>query len=80
MNEIFKEETGKAMPLTYDVLATGLQWAISDFGKTMKYFRDGAFDYEMDRNLAAELGLRDFRTWLREDSKFNIVHKQARAL
>jgi hypothetical protein len=70
MNEIFKEEIGEEMSLTYDVVASGLQWAISDFGKTMKYFREGAFDYEMDRELAKQLGLRDFRTWLREDSKF----------
>jgi hypothetical protein len=58
------------MPLTYDVVVTGMQWAISDFGKTMEYFREEALDYEMDRKFAEELGLRDFRTWLREDSKF----------
>jgi hypothetical protein len=37
---------------------------------TMKFFRDGGYDCEMDKDLAKELGLRDFRTWLREDSTF----------
>jgi hypothetical protein len=75
MDGIFKEETGKEMPVTYEVLVNGLQWAITDLGKTMRYFREGAYDYEMDAELAKELGLRDFRTWLREDSKFVVLKK-----
>jgi uncharacterized protein YbjT (DUF2867 family) len=75
MNQIFKEETGTDMPLTCELLVDGLQWAISDLGVTMKYFRDGGVDYEMDVELAEELGLRNFRTWLRQDSKFEILRR-----
>jgi hypothetical protein len=39
----------------------------------MKYFRDGGVDYEIDRELVEELALRDFRTWLRQDSKFEVL-------
>jgi hypothetical protein len=66
MNTIFKEETGEKMPLTYEVLVNGMQWAIGDLGKTMKYFGKRALDYKMDREVSKDLGLRDFRTWLRE--------------
>jgi uncharacterized protein YbjT (DUF2867 family) len=67
MNEVFKEETGKDIPVTYKAIVNGLEWAISDLGVSMKYFRDGGYDYEMDGDLAKELGLRDYRTWLKED-------------
>jgi uncharacterized protein YbjT (DUF2867 family) len=73
MNLIFEEETGRGMPLTYELLVDGLQWAIRDLGVTMKYFRDGGVDYEMDMELAEQLRLRNFRTWLREDSKFGVL-------
>ncbi|RDL33859.1 uncharacterized protein BP5553_08227 [Venustampulla echinocandica] len=72
MNTIFKEETGKDLPTTFKFVVNGLQWAISDLGVTMKYLRDGAYEYDMDKALTEELGLRDFRTWLREDSKFEV--------
>lgn len=77
MNMIFKQETGKDFSLTFEILVNGLQWSISDLGLTMKYFRDGAYDYEMDSKLSKELGLRDFRTWLQEDRKFEILKKSA---
>lgn len=58
------------MALTYGLLVA---WGISDLGWTMKYFRDGGVDYEIDRELVEELALRDFRTWLRQDSKFEVL-------
>jgi uncharacterized protein YbjT (DUF2867 family) len=75
MNAIFREEIGNEMPTTWEVLVDGLQWAIADLGASMKYFREGGYGYEIDRDLAGKLGLRDFRTWLREDSKFKIPAK-----
>jgi uncharacterized protein YbjT (DUF2867 family) len=70
LNRIFREEKGKNIPLTFDLVSSILEWAVGDFGVTMKFFRDGGYDCEMDKDLAKELGLRDFRTWLREDSTF----------
>jgi uncharacterized protein YbjT (DUF2867 family) len=72
MNAIFREETGGEMPTTWEVLVDGLQWVIADLGASMKYFRECGYGYEIDRNLAGKLGLWDFRTWLRQDSKFEI--------
>lgn len=73
MNAIFKEETGGEMATTWEPLVNGLQWAIADLGASMTYFREGGYGYEIDRNLSDELGMRDFGTWLREDSKFEML-------
>ena len=75
MNMIFRDEIGEDIPTTYEFVANALQWAIGDFGKTMEYFRDGAYYYEMDRELSKGLGLRNFRTWLKEDSKYIALQK-----
>ena len=75
MNDIFKDETGENTRTTYEFVANALQWAIGDLGKTMQYFRAGAYDYEMDRELSKGLGLRNFRTWLKEDSKYVSLQK-----
>ena len=75
MNTIFREETGKDFSLTFGILVNGLQWAITDLGMTMRYFANGAYDYDMDAKLSKELGLRHFRTWLREDSKLTALKK-----
>jgi hypothetical protein len=68
------------MPTTYEMLVNGMQWAISDLGMTMKYLRDGALDYEMDREMARELGFTDFRTWLRKDSKFVVLNRSEKII
>ncbi|KAG9233656.1 putative NmrA-like family domain-containing protein 1 [Amylocarpus encephaloides] len=73
MDLVFKEETGAGLPTTFEVVANGLQWGISDLNVSMRYFREGGYAYEMDGGLARELGLKDFRTWLREDSKFPLL-------
>lgn len=75
MNTTFKDETGAYLPMTFEIVVNGLQWAISDLGLSMKYFREGGYDYEMDTQLSKELGLRDFRAWLREESKFEALKK-----
>jgi hypothetical protein len=53
-----------------------LAWAISDMGLPMRLFRDGVYDCELNRELCEELGLRGFRTWLREDSEFEVLSEQ----
>lgn len=75
MNEIFRDDIGKDIPVTYEFIANALQWAIDDLEKTMEYFRTGAYDYEMTRELSKELGMRSFRTWVREDSNFVTLQK-----
>jgi len=75
MSAVFNEETGREIPVTYEMVVDSLAWAIKDMGLSMSFFRDGGYDYELDRGLVEELGLRDFRTWLREDSKFDVLNK-----
>ena len=41
-----------------------------DFRSDDEVDQEGGYDYEMDGKLTEEFGLKDFRTWLREDSKF----------
>ena len=59
--------------MAFEIVINGLQWAISDLGLSMKYSREGGYDYEKDTQLSKELGLRDFRAWLREESKFEVM-------
>lgn len=61
--------------MIFEAVVSGLQWEIGDLRVTMEYFGDGAYDYEMDSALSRELGLGDFKTWLREDSKFENLLK-----
>jgi hypothetical protein len=57
--------------MTYKFAVNALQCVMPrSLGATMKWVKGGGYAYEMDRGLAEELGLRDFRMWLREDSKY----------
>ncbi|KAH6680599.1 hypothetical protein B0J14DRAFT_470952 [Halenospora varia] len=73
MERVFWEETGEKMPGVWGWVVRVLEWVVSGFGATMRWIEGGGWDYDVDESVKEELGLKDFRTWLREDSKFQFV-------
>ena len=47
---------GRDIPPMYELVVDALQWATRDFGVTVKYFRNGDVECEVDRDLKVELG------------------------
>lgn len=70
MNGIFKEEVGREIPLTWELVVNVLQWAIGDLRLTMEFCWDGGWDYDLDEEVKRDLGLSGFRSWVRESGNF----------
>lgn len=63
---MFKEKTGKTMPVTYGFLASLLLWGVKDMGLMFRFFREKGFgaDIEGLRAMDAGKGLQDFSAWV----------------
>lgn len=70
MNQVFKEEVGTDMPLTYEFIVSAARWAISDVGKMVQWFEGGGYGGDIAEIKKETPDLQDFRTWLRNSSKF----------
>ena len=69
-SRIFHEVTGRPMPITFSLVATGIKWGMKDMGMMFEWFeRVGcAVDIKALRKKQPEL--KDWATWLRESSQF----------
>jgi uncharacterized protein YbjT (DUF2867 family) len=71
LNQIFKEEMGYDIPLSYGFIASLLKWLISDLGFMFKWFEDVGYGGDIQQLKAEFPFMQDFRTWLRSgNSKF----------
>jgi uncharacterized protein YbjT (DUF2867 family) len=65
--EIFKEETGRPIPVTFAFVTALLLWAVKDVGLMFKFFREdhNPFGADIAKTRALDPHVKDFRTWVR---------------
>lgn len=67
---IFEETTKQTLPTTYWFLASILHWAVKELGYMFKWFGDVGYGADIAKLRAMNPDLKDFKTWLKEDSQF----------
>ncbi|KAJ9133426.1 NmrA-like family protein [Pleurostoma richardsiae] len=73
--KVFKEETGKDVQFTNSIVGSLLMWAVKDFGRMFKWFYDVGYGADIKTLREMHPGLKDFRTWLRQESQFSKLTK-----
>ena len=68
-NEIFERETGMPIPVTYGWLASVMLFFVADVRLMFEWFSEKGFGANVEGLRAMDMGLRDFRMWVR-GSKF----------
>lgn len=70
---IFEEKTGQILPTTFRFISAAIHMMVKDLGLMFKWFR--AVGYGADIKKAREINpdLKDFATWLKEDSQFKTL-------
>jgi len=69
-NAVFKQKTGKDLPLTFSFLSYMLLWLVKDFGYMFKWFWDEGYGADIAELKKLHPGLLDFGTWLETESKY----------
>jgi uncharacterized protein YbjT (DUF2867 family) len=70
---IFEEKTGQILPTTFRFISAAIHMMVKDLGLMFKWF--GTVGYGADIKKAREINpdLKDFATWLKEDSQFKTL-------
>lgn len=66
--DIFKQQTGKPMPATYDFIARTFMWAIKDIGIMFKWFGTDGFGADIQAAKQLHPGMLTFQNWLQQKS------------
>lgn len=70
MAEIFKSKTGKNVPLTFDFVSRLLMSMMKDLGYMFQWFYDVGYGADIPALKKMNPNLKDFKTWLEEESGF----------
>jgi uncharacterized protein YbjT (DUF2867 family) len=70
MKRIFEEEVGYQMPLATGWIVSAIKWAVADFGIMFGWFETDGYGVDVEGLRREDPELEDFRTWLRNESKF----------
>jgi hypothetical protein len=68
MKGIFEEKTGETFPLTYEFLASAINWMVKDLGYMFKWMRDVGFGVDVKEVRRMNPEMKDFGTWLETES------------
>lgn len=70
---IFEEKTGQTLPTTFRFITAAVHYMVKDLGLMFRWFN--AVGYSADIKKAREINpaLKDFATWLKEDSEFKTL-------
>ncbi|KAH6847844.1 hypothetical protein B0I37DRAFT_152357 [Chaetomium sp. MPI-CAGE-AT-0009] len=67
--EIFKRVMGKKLPQTFSILGRAAMWGVKEMGDMFAFFEREGYGADIEA-LRRDVPLRDFETWLRNDSKW----------
>ncbi|PYI08855.1 nucleoside-diphosphate-sugar epimerase family protein [Aspergillus sclerotiicarbonarius CBS 121057] len=70
MAKIFKQKTGKNLPMTFGILSRILMWIMKDLGYMFQWFHDSGYDADIPALKRVHPGLKDFGAWLETESGF----------
>ncbi|KAJ5122904.1 hypothetical protein N7448_009001 [Penicillium atrosanguineum] len=71
MTEIFKAKTGKSVPTTFGLVGKGVMAMVKDLGYMFQWFYDVGFDTNIQELKRLHPELKDFGTWLENNSGFD---------
>ncbi|PKS06236.1 hypothetical protein jhhlp_006982 [Lomentospora prolificans] len=69
-NQIYKKHSGQEFPTTFRFLASLIMWSMKDFGYMFRWFYDVGYAADIEDVRRIHPGLKDFETWLLNDSEF----------
>ena len=69
-SRIFHEVTGRSMPITFDIVGTGIKWGMKEMGLMFKWFERVGWAVDIEGLRKQQPELKDWATWLRESSQF----------
>ena len=72
LERIFKEVVGEELPQTYRAVSWPILWTVKDASKSFEWFKTECWKADIDGLRREEPGLQDFKTWLRESSKWEV--------
>jgi hypothetical protein len=61
----FRRVVGHEPPRMWNVVGSGIRWAINEAGTSMKWFEEVGFGVDVEEARREEPRLADFETWLR---------------
>ncbi|KAJ4348969.1 hypothetical protein N0V95_005017 [Ascochyta clinopodiicola] len=67
---IFAEKTGQSMPTTFRFVAGAINMMVKDLGLMFRWFSDVGYGADISKVRQINPALKDFGTWLKEDSQF----------
>ncbi|OOF90557.1 hypothetical protein ASPCADRAFT_519191 [Aspergillus carbonarius ITEM 5010] len=70
MAKIFKQKTGKNIPMTFGILSRIFMWMMKDLGYMFQWFHDSGYDADIPALKRVHPGLKDFNAWLETESGF----------
>lgn len=70
---VFQQKTGQAVPMTFRFVATGINMMVKDLGLMFKWFGAEGYGADIPAVRARYPELKDFGTWLVEDSQFKTL-------
>ncbi|KAF7596883.1 hypothetical protein BBP40_011928 [Aspergillus hancockii] len=70
MERLYKGRTGQDLPLTYGLFARCLMWMVDDIGRMYRWFYQTGFNADIQTLKKIHPGLKDFATWLEEDTDY----------
>lgn len=70
MDKAFKEVLGYPIPITFGILGSALNYAMKEMRLMMEWFKNEGYGVDIKKLREEEPALVDFKTWLKERSKF----------
>ncbi|RAL02554.1 NmrA/HSCARG family protein [Aspergillus ibericus CBS 121593] len=70
MAAIFKQKTGKNLPMTFGFLGRLFMWMVKDLGYMFQWFHDSGYNADIPALKRVHPELKDFAAWLETDSAF----------
>jgi hypothetical protein len=72
MNEVFKKKTGTDLPTTFEIVARGMLWGITDLGSMFAWFHSDGYGVDIAEVKKIHPGLLNVDQWLEKEGKFEL--------
>jgi uncharacterized protein YbjT (DUF2867 family) len=72
LNELFKRKTGTDLPTTFEIVARGMLWAVTDLGSMFRWFNSDGYGADIEGLKKIHPGLLNLDQWLEKEGKFEL--------
>ncbi|TGZ85291.1 NmrA-like family protein [Ascodesmis nigricans] len=70
LRKVFREKTGKELPVTWNWIARLMLWGVKELGTMFRWFGEKGYGADIGELRKVYPGLKDLGAWLERDSKF----------